>query len=199
MGSRIAAHFANAGIASVLLDLSKVVAQKGVETAIKQRPGAFFVDASAAMITTGSFDDDLDKVAQCDWIIEAVTENLEIKRSLWGKVEKLRKPHSIVSTNTSGIPLHSVHSPLYADYEWGRAGGAPVNIASIDRGQRGRSWNGFVLRREQTGSPNPLSSSSKGQHEVGWRRGSPTASALSMHPAAETTCSLPWPPMPAIR
>src|ERR1700722_6316293 len=108
MGSRIAAHFANAGIASVLLDLTKEVAQKGVETAIKQRPGAFFVDASAAMITTGSFDNDLDKVADCDWIIEAVTENLEIKRSLWGKVEKLRKPHSIVSTNTSGIPLHQI-------------------------------------------------------------------------------------------
>src|SRR5579872_895755 len=108
MGSRIAAHFANAGISSVLLDLTKEVAQKGVETAIKQRPGAFFVDASAALITTGSFDNDLAKVADCDWIIEAVTENLEIKRSLWGKVEKLRKPHSIVSTNTSGIPLHQI-------------------------------------------------------------------------------------------
>jgi 3-hydroxyacyl-CoA dehydrogenase len=108
MGSRIAAHFANAGISSVLLDVSADLARKGVETAIKQRPGAFFVDSSAALISTGSFDNDLSKVAECDWIIEAVTENLEIKRSLWQKVEALRKPHSIVSTNTSGIPLRQI-------------------------------------------------------------------------------------------
>jgi 3-hydroxyacyl-CoA dehydrogenase len=108
MGSRIAAHFANAGISSVLLDVTRQAAAKGVETAIKQRPGAFFVDSSASLITTGSFDDDLTKVAGCDWIIEAVTENLEIKRSLWKKVEALRKPHSIVSTNTSGIPLAQI-------------------------------------------------------------------------------------------
>src|ERR1700742_4553123 len=101
MGSRIAAHFANAGVPSVLLDLTADVAKKGVETAIKQRPGAFFLDASAAMIATGSFDNDLGKVPDCDWITEAVTENLEIKRSLWRKVEALRKPGSIVSTNTS--------------------------------------------------------------------------------------------------
>jgi 3-hydroxyacyl-CoA dehydrogenase len=107
MGSRIAAHFANAGISSVLLDVSADLAKKGVETAIKQRPGAFFVDSSAALISTGSFDD-LSKVAECDWIIEAVTENLEIKRSLWQKVEALRKPHAIVSTNTSGIPLRQI-------------------------------------------------------------------------------------------
>src|SRR5579864_7958773 len=108
MGSRIAAHFANAGISSVLLDISAQAAAKGVETAIKQRPGAFFVDSSASLITTGSFDDDLSRVAECDWIIEAVTENLEIKRTLWRKVEALRKPDAIVSTNTSGIPLRQI-------------------------------------------------------------------------------------------
>jgi 3-hydroxyacyl-CoA dehydrogenase len=108
MGSRIAAHFANAGIPSVLLDISTEFARKGVENAAKQRPGGFFVDSAAALITTGNFDDDLGKIADCDWIIEAVTENLEIKRSLWGKVEKLRKADSIVSTNTSGIPLHQI-------------------------------------------------------------------------------------------
>jgi len=108
MGSRIAAHFANAGISSVLLDVTAQAAAKGVETAIKQRPGAFFIDSSAPLISTGSFDNDLSKVAECDWIIEAVTENLEIKRSLWRKVEALRSPDAIVSTNTSGIPLRQI-------------------------------------------------------------------------------------------
>jgi 3-hydroxyacyl-CoA dehydrogenase len=108
MGSRIAAHFANAGIPSVLLDVSADLAKKGVENAAKQRPGGFFLDSSASMIATGSFDADLAKVAECDWIMEAVTENLEIKRALWKKVEVLRKPESIVSTNTSGIPLRQI-------------------------------------------------------------------------------------------
>src|SRR5271163_77169 len=108
MGSRIAAHFANAGIPSVLLDVSADLARKGVENAAKQRPGGFFLDSAASLITTGSFDADLAKVSDCDWIMEAVTENLEIKRALWKKVEALRKPDSIVSTNTSGIPLHQI-------------------------------------------------------------------------------------------
>src|SRR5262249_12706802 len=108
MGSRIAAHFANAGIPSVLLDVSADLAGKGVETAAKQRPGGFLVDSAASMIETGSFDADLGKIAACDWIMEAVTENLEIKRPLWGKVEKLRKADAIVSTNTSGIPLRQI-------------------------------------------------------------------------------------------
>src|SRR5580698_10459412 len=108
MGSRIAAHFANAGISSVLLDVTAQAAAKGVETAIKQRPGAFFIDSSASLISTGSFDSDLSKVAECDWIIEAVTENLEIKRSLWRKVETLRTADAIVSSNTSGIPLRQI-------------------------------------------------------------------------------------------
>lgn len=116
MGSRIAAHFANAGIPSILLDVTPELARKGVETAAKQRPGAFFLDSSAAMITTGSFDNDLAKVAGCDWIMEAVTENLEIKRSLWKKVEALRKPESIVSTNTSGIPLHQISEGFSAGF-----------------------------------------------------------------------------------
>ncbi len=116
MGSRIAAHFANAGISSILLDVTAQAAAKGVETAIKQRPGAFFVDSSASMIATGSFDADLGKVAQCDWIIEAVTENLEIKRTLWKKVEALRQPEAIVSTNTSGIPLRQISEGFSAGF-----------------------------------------------------------------------------------
>jgi len=115
MGARIAAHFANAGIPSVLLDIvlpnqpnRNAAALKGIENAAKQRPGGFFVPEAAALITPGNFEDDLDKVADCDWIIEAVAENLAIKRDLWGKIEKLRKPASIVSTNTSGIPLAQI-------------------------------------------------------------------------------------------
>jgi 3-hydroxyacyl-CoA dehydrogenase len=116
MGSRIAAHFANAGISSILLDVTAQAAAKGVETAIKQRPGAFFIDSSASLISTGSFDNDLPKVAECDWIIEAVTENLEIKRSLWKKVEALRSPDAIVSTNTSGIPLRRISEGFTAGF-----------------------------------------------------------------------------------
>jgi 3-hydroxyacyl-CoA dehydrogenase len=116
MGARIAAHFANAGIPSVLLDLTAATARKGIENAAKQRPGGFFADPSAALITPGSFDDDLSRVSECDWIIEAVTENLEIKRTLWKKVEALRKPEAIVSTNTSGIPLRQISEGFSAAF-----------------------------------------------------------------------------------
>ena len=112
MGSRIAAHFANAGISVTLLDVvipgqadRNIAARKGIETALKQRPGAFFSESAAALITTGNFGDHLDRIRDCDWIVEAVAENLEIKRSLFQRVEPLRAPGAIVSTNTSGIPL----------------------------------------------------------------------------------------------
>jgi 3-hydroxyacyl-CoA dehydrogenase len=115
MGARIAAHFANAGIPSVLLDIvlpnqpnRNAAALKGIESVIKLRPGGFFVNENASLISPGNFEDDLHKVSDCDWIIEAVAENLEIKRGLFGKIEKLRKPTAIVSTNTSGIPLHKI-------------------------------------------------------------------------------------------
>src|SRR5215471_3552556 len=108
MGSRIAAHFANAGIPSLLLDLTSEAARKGIETASKQRPAGFFVESAAALVTTGSFDRDLSEVKGCDWVLEAVTENLEVKRTLWKKVEALRQPQAILSTNTSGIPLRQI-------------------------------------------------------------------------------------------
>lgn len=108
MGSRIAAHFANAGIPSMLLDLTNDAARKGIDAAVKQKPGGFFLDTEAARITPGSFDEDLPKIADCDWVIEAVTENLEIKRGLWRKVESLSRADAILSTNTSGIPLQQI-------------------------------------------------------------------------------------------
>src|SRR5258708_16101613 len=112
MGSRIAAHFANAGVPVLLLDIvvpnqpnRNAAALKGLDAAMKQKPGAFFTTEAASLIQTGNFEDDLGAIAGCDWIIEAVAENLEIKRSLLTKVEPLRAPGSILSTNTSGIPL----------------------------------------------------------------------------------------------
>src|SRR5438105_4934891 len=112
MGSRIASHLANAQIPSLLLDivlpdqkLRDQAARNGVEAALKSRPGAFFIPESARLITTGNFEDDLPKIKDCDWIVEAVTEDLAIKRALYKKVIPHRAPNAIVSTNTSGIPL----------------------------------------------------------------------------------------------
>src|SRR5258708_27271960 len=111
MGSRIAAHCANAGVPVLLLDIvlpnqpqRNAAAVKGIDAAMKQKPGAFFTLEAARLIQPGNFEDDLGAVAGCDWIIEAVAENLEIKRSLLAKVEALRTPGAILSTNTSGIP-----------------------------------------------------------------------------------------------
>jgi 3-hydroxyacyl-CoA dehydrogenase len=108
MGSRIAAQLANARIPSLLLDLDLPSAKAGIAAALKGRPGAFFVPESAALITPGSFDSDLPKVAECDWVIEAVSENLAIKRSLYDRLIPHLAPHAIVSTNTSGIPLRQI-------------------------------------------------------------------------------------------
>jgi len=115
MGARIAAHFANAGIPSLLLDIvlpgqpdRNAAAKKGIETALKQKPGGFFVDSSASLITPGNFEDHLDQLADVDWILEAVVENLDLKRELWRKVEGVRRADAIVSTNTSGIPLAQI-------------------------------------------------------------------------------------------
>jgi 3-hydroxyacyl-CoA dehydrogenase len=113
MGSRIAAHFANAGVPALLLDMAgppnrNGPAQQGIQNALKQRPGGFFTDQRAAMVEIGNFDDDLDKLVTCDWIIEAVVENLEVKRALWRKVDAARKLGTILSTNTSGIPLAKI-------------------------------------------------------------------------------------------
>jgi 3-hydroxyacyl-CoA dehydrogenase len=123
MGARIAAHFANAGVPALLLDIvipgqpsRNAAALKGIDTALKQRPGGFFTDDKVALVTPGNFEDDLPKLAGCDWIIEAVVENLEIKRELWRKVDALRKPGAILSTNTSGIPLAKISEGFPHDF-----------------------------------------------------------------------------------
>src|SRR5690349_10814195 len=124
MGSRIAAHFANAGIPVLLLDLKSpeqkdadLIARQGVENALQQKPTAFFLPSNKALIEAGNFDDDLARIQSCQWIIEAVTENLEIKRSLWSKVDKHRSPESILSTNTSGIPLQEISRDFSPEFQ----------------------------------------------------------------------------------
>jgi 3-hydroxyacyl-CoA dehydrogenase len=116
MGSRIAAHLANAQIPSQLLDVSIEAARSGVEAALKGRPAAFFVPESTGLIAAGSFDDDLAKIADCDWIVEAVTENLSIKRALYDRLIPHRAPGAIVSTNTSGIPLAQIAEGCPAEF-----------------------------------------------------------------------------------
>jgi len=123
MGARIAAHFANAGFPVDLLDLvlpgrpqRNAAALAGIESAAKQRPVAFFTDAARALISPGNFEDDLGRVGRCQWIVEAVAEDLEIKRILWRRVAALRPPGSIVSTNTSGIPLARISHGFDRDF-----------------------------------------------------------------------------------
>jgi 3-hydroxyacyl-CoA dehydrogenase len=115
MGARIAAHFANAGIPALLLDIvvpnqpnRNAAAMKGIENALKLRPAGFFTNAAASLVTPGNFEDDLGKLASADWIMEAIVENLDLKRSLWEKVIAVAKKDAILSTNTSGIPLAKI-------------------------------------------------------------------------------------------
>ena len=105
MGSQIAAHFANAGVPALLLDVTDEAATQGLERARRLRPDPFFTPDTWRLITTGSFDKDLSRIAECDWTIEAVIEQLEIKRGLLERVDAARRADSIVSSNTSGIPI----------------------------------------------------------------------------------------------
>lgn len=111
MGSGIAAQLTNAGIPVVLLDIKvegKDLAAEAVAKMLKTEPAAFMRKSNAKMITTGTIDDDLDLIKDCDWIIEVVLEKLEIKHATYEKIEKVRKKGSIVSSNTSTIPLHKL-------------------------------------------------------------------------------------------
>ena len=117
MGARIAAHFANAGVPSYLLDIvppdadvpaRNKIAAAGLEAAKKSKPAAFMDPSLIRLVTIGNFEDDLKKLADVDWIIEAVVENLEIKRELLKKVEAIRKPGTIITTNTSGLPVAKI-------------------------------------------------------------------------------------------
>jgi 3-hydroxyacyl-CoA dehydrogenase len=114
MGAAIAAHLANVGIPSLLLDIVPAdagqdrdkIARMGLERAMKARPAAFYSKKAAKLVTVGNIEDDLGELAGVDWIIEAVVERLDIKRSLYEKVEKVLRPGTIITSNTSGLPAH---------------------------------------------------------------------------------------------
>jgi 3-hydroxyacyl-CoA dehydrogenase len=129
MGARIAAHFANAGVPTYLFDIIPAdvavgatpetrnkLAAAGLEAAKKSKPAAFMEASLARFVTVGNFDDDLKKLADVDWIIEAVVENLEIKRALMRKVDAVRKPSTIITTNTSGLPVGKIAEGFSEDF-----------------------------------------------------------------------------------
>jgi 3-hydroxyacyl-CoA dehydrogenase len=125
MGARIAAHFANAGVPSFLLDIVPAGAQgparnkiaaAGLDAARKSKPAAFMEPSLARFVTVGNFEDDLKKLADVDWIIEAVVENLDLKRALLKKVEAVRNPGSIITTNTSGLPVGKIAEGFSDDF-----------------------------------------------------------------------------------
>src|SRR5580765_5631572 len=103
MGAQIAAHLANAGVPTVLLDLTPELARQGLARARALKPDPFFTPDAIALVTTAGFDD-LSSLAAADWIVEAVVEDLTVKRTLLERVEAVRRPGCIVSSNTSGIP-----------------------------------------------------------------------------------------------
>jgi len=135
MGARIAAHFANAGLPCILLDIvppnlpagapaaerNKSV-RAGLEAAKKSKPAAFFTASLAEKIAIGNFEDDLARCAEADWIIEVVAENLEIKRNLLARVAQFRKLGAIVTTNTSGLPVHFIAEGMSEEFQQHWAG-----------------------------------------------------------------------------
>lgn len=127
MGSRIACHFANAGLRAVLLDIvpretnaveqaaglnlqhkqvRNRIVNEALQFALKSNPSPIYSKSFADRITTGNFDDDMSLISDCDWVIEAVVERLDIKQQVFAKVEQYRKPGTLITSNTSGIPIH---------------------------------------------------------------------------------------------
>jgi len=126
MGSRIAAHLANAGIPVLLLDMVPAgdgdrnrLAKSALDLLTKAKPAAFYESSLAALITPGNFEDDLAKLAGCDWVIEAVAENLAIKTALLARAVPHLAPNALLTTNTSGLPIAQIAAGLPATGGWG--------------------------------------------------------------------------------
>jgi len=126
MGAGIAAHLSNAGIPTLLLDIApqdETITDKNqivkslFEAAKKLKPAPFMLGDNAKLITVGNFTDDLAKIKDCDFVIEAVVENLEIKHKLFAEVDKYRKPGAVIASNTSGIPIDSIAEPFSDDFK----------------------------------------------------------------------------------
>jgi len=123
MGSGLACHMANIGLEVLMLDIvpfdleedqknNKAAKNKIVDgalkAAVKSKPAPLYSKSLLSNITTGNFDDDFDKISDCDWILEVVIERLDIKKQVFEKVDKLRKKGSFVTSNTSGIPINQL-------------------------------------------------------------------------------------------
>ena len=130
MGSRIACHFAGIGVNVLLLDMvpkeateSTKAAERNklvndaLQAALKSNPSPVYTKATAKKITTGNFDDNLQDIAGVDWIIEVVVERLDIKQMMYEKIEKYRKPGTLVTSNTSGIPIHLMAEGRSEDFK----------------------------------------------------------------------------------
>ncbi|MEY2811663.1 MAG: hypothetical protein RI991_658, partial [Bacteroidota bacterium] len=130
MGSRIACHFAGIGIPVLLLDIVSPDASAGakkaeknklvntaLQNAIKSNPSPVYTKDVVKKITTGNFEDDLQQIASCDWIVEVVVERLDIKQQLFEKVELYRKPGTLITSNTSGIPIHMMAEGRSSDFQ----------------------------------------------------------------------------------
>jgi len=138
MGATIAAHLANAGIPTYLLDIApgsltpdeeakglpldspqvrNRIANAGFSGLAKARPAAYMLGSNSGLITVGNFADDMGKLAECDLVIEAVVENLEIKHKVFTEVDKNRKPGAVIASNTSGIPIRSIAEPFSDDFK----------------------------------------------------------------------------------
>ena len=128
MGSRIACHFANIGVEVILLDIvpkdagadrksrNKIV-DDALAFALKSNPSPIYRKSFAKRITTGNFDDNMKDIATCDWIIEVVIERLDIKKQVFDKVEQFRKPGTLITSNTSGIPIHLMNEGRSEDFQ----------------------------------------------------------------------------------
>jgi 3-hydroxyacyl-CoA dehydrogenase len=138
MGSRIACHFANIGVKVLLLDIApKEVSKKEIDkglnldsktvknrivnealaSAIKTNPSPLYKKSESRLINTGNFDDDLNKISDCDWTIEVVIENLDIKKKVFDEVEKHRKTGTLITSNTSGIPIQMMLEGRSEDFQ----------------------------------------------------------------------------------
>ncbi|MBS1615511.1 MAG: 3-hydroxyacyl-CoA dehydrogenase/enoyl-CoA hydratase family protein [Bacteroidetes bacterium] len=138
MGSRIAALFAGVGVKVLLLDIvpkepneaekakglsleslpvRNRIVNEALAATLKSKPAALFHPSDSRHISTGNFDDDLHRIADVDWIIEVVVENLKIKQSVFEQVEKFRKPGTLVTSNTSGIPIHLMSAGRSEDFQ----------------------------------------------------------------------------------
>src|SRR6478672_2860242 len=130
MGSRIACHFAGIGLQVLLLDivpkeakesdnkaLRNKIVNDSLQSAIKSNPSPVFTKDVVKRISTGNFDDDLKQLSNYDWVIEVVVERLDIKQSLYEQVEKFRKPGTLITSNTSGIPIHLLSKGRSEDFK----------------------------------------------------------------------------------